>query len=240
MMPPAARRRVRTAADSVFSGFLGSWRATASGAHVALTFDDGPDPFVTPELLDLLDEVAAPSTFFLLVDQCRQFPDLAKEVALRGHEIGLHGVDHRRLTEMPSAAALAYLRTARQELQEVTGQDVRLYRPPFGAQTVRSYVATRRAGMEVVVWSADAADWVDRSSAEVALDALDAISPGGILLLHERLEPDPLRGAPATTFDRCEVVRTVTEGCRERGLEPATVGALVKQYGAVRTAWFRP
>jgi peptidoglycan/xylan/chitin deacetylase (PgdA/CDA1 family) len=239
-MPPQTRHRVRTVVDSALSGVLGSWRATASGAHVALTFDDGPDPLVTPELLDLLDAVRAPSTFFLLVEQCRRWPDLAREVALRGHEVALHGVDHRRLTEMPSAMALAYLTEARRELEALTGQTVHLYRPPFGAQTLRSYLATRRAGLEVVVWSADAADWVDRPAADVVTDALEAIGPGGILLLHERLEPDPLRGAPQTTFDRCEVVRAVVDECRKRGLEPATVGSLVNRYGAVPTVWFRP
>ena len=239
-LSPTTRRRARAAVDAVLAGQLGSWRATTSTARVALTFDDGPDPDVTPALLDLLDELAAPSTFFVLVHQCRQWPDLAAEIARRGHELALHGYDHSRLTTLPPGEVTAYLTAARTELQGLVGRPVSLYRPPYGAQSVRTYRATRRAGLEVVVWSADAEDWVDGSADDVAARGLRALEPGGILLLHERLEPDPLRGAPVTTFDRCSVARGIIDGCRDRGWEPATVSDLVAQSSVVRTAWFRP
>ncbi len=239
-LSPSARHRVRSLVDPLLVRRFGSWRATGSSTHVALTFDDGPDPDVTPPLLDLLDEMSAPSTFFLLVGQCRKWPALAAETAARGHEIALHGIDHSRLTDMASAEATSYIRSARDELEALVGRSVRLYRPPYGAQTVRSYRAVRRAGMQVVVWSADAEDWVDRMVNEVVADAMANVGPGGILLLHERLEPDPLRGAPVTTFDRCAVVRGVIEECRRYGLEPGRVGDLVATSGAISTAWFRP
>jgi peptidoglycan/xylan/chitin deacetylase (PgdA/CDA1 family) len=125
-------------------------------------------------------------------------------------------------------------------LEQITGAPVRYYRPPYGAQSVSSYLAARRAGLTVVVWSADADDWTDRPVDQVAADGLDALSAGGILLLHERLEPDPRNGAPTTTFDRADLARRVVEGVRERGWEPGTVHDLVTQGGARRSAWFRP
>jgi hypothetical protein len=92
----------------------------------------------------------------------------------------------------------------------------------------------------VVVWSADAEDWVDRSVGDVIAQGARHLGPGGILLLHERLEPDPLRGAPATTFDRLGMVRGIGEACRSRGLQMNTITALADAHGVVSTAWFRP
>ena len=195
---------------------------------------------MTPPLLDLLDKLTAPSTFFLLVNQCRSLPVLAREIASRGHEVALHGFDHSRLTEMSSAQAVATLTSAKHELEDLVGRPVSLYRPPYGSQTVRSYRATRRSGLHPVVWSADAEDWVDGTVDEVVGRALRTLQPGGILLFHERLEPDPRRGAPATSFDRCAVMRGVITGCRELGLEPQRVTDLVTASSPVASAWFRP
>lgn len=239
-LPPSWRPRARKAADLALAGSLGSVRATRSTDAFSLTFDDGPEPLLTPELLDLLDELSAPCTFFVLVAQCRLRPDLLRETARRGHEIALHGVDHSRITEMPGGVATRYLRDARSELEEMIQRPVRLYRPPYGAQSLRSFVAARRAGLTVAVWSDDAEDWVDRPAEQVAADGLRHLKAGSILLFHERLEPDPRRGAPTTTFDRCAVVREIITTCRAKAVEPATVGSLLATSGSQKTAWFRP
>ena len=237
---PRGRRQARAAIDAIAAPFVGSIRATRATGRVAITFDDGPDAEVTPRLLETLAALEARCTFFLLAKQARAHPDLARDLREAGHEIALHGDDHRRLTELDHRSAVLYLRAARQELAGLTGSDVRYYRPPYGSQSVASYLAARRAGLEVVVWSADAADWTDRPVGQVARDGLDGLAGGGILLLHERLEPDPRNGAPTTTFDRTDLARRVIEGARERGWEPGTVGELVRTDGARRTAWFRP
>lgn len=234
-----ARRAARRAADAVLGGWLGSINAGADQNRYALTFDDGPDPVVTPLLLDLLDELEVRSTFFLLVDQCDQHPELAREIAVRGHEIGLHGRDHRRITSFPSASAAGdYLKRARDDLARVTGREVAYYRPPYGAQSLSSYRAARSADLAVVVWNADVEDWVDRPAPDVADLGRRRIQPGGVMLFHERLEPDLPRAAPTTSFDRCWVVRALVGECRARGLGPSTVGDLVSA-GERRTAWFR-
>lgn len=239
-LTPGWRSLARRAVDTLAAYPLGSWRSTLSGVDVALTFDDGPEPDLTPRLLDLLDEYGAKCTFFMLVNQARTYPELAGLVAHRGHEVALHGQDHRRLTQLSHREARRYLTAARKELEDIVGVPVALYRPPYGSQSVPSYLAARRAGLSVVVWSADAADWVDRSSGEVAHTALDGLRPGGVLLLHERLEPDPLRDAPRTGFDRIEMVRTVLDGVRERGWGTDTVGSLASRDGLNRSVWFRP
>ena len=102
-MGPETRRRARRALDA-FGAPLGSWRSSTDRQVVAVTFDDGPDPDVTPGLLDVLDAHGARSTFFLLIRQAEEYPDLVHEIAGRGHEIALHGVDHRPLTCANAAA----------------------------------------------------------------------------------------------------------------------------------------
>jgi peptidoglycan/xylan/chitin deacetylase (PgdA/CDA1 family) len=122
-------------------------------------------------------------------------------------------------------------------LQDIVERPVTRFRPPYGAQSLASYLGARRAGLEVVVWSSDANDWVDRAGPEVVETALAGAGPGAIMLFHERLEPHPVRGAPRTSFDRVAVIGDILDGMRERGLSPGTVDELGPLH---RTAWFRP
>jgi peptidoglycan/xylan/chitin deacetylase (PgdA/CDA1 family) len=237
---PRSRARVRAVGDLLLAPFVGSYVRFASTTSVALTFDDGPDPDITPALIDLLAAYAAPSTFFVLVDQAERFPHLLKDLRAAGHEIALHGRDHRRVSEMSLRQSAQYLRRARAELEDLCGTSVTLYRPPYGAQTLASHVGARQAGLRVVTWNADAEDWVERPPTAVAERALDRLSAGGILLLHERLEPDPLRGAPETTFDRVAMVRHVLDRVAARGWSARTVGELMESGNPQRSAWFRP
>ncbi len=230
----------RRSTDTFLAPVLGSVRRTRSPTGVCLTFDDGPDERVTPELLDVLSAHGASSTFFVLLNQCRAYPSQLSALVADGHEVALHGVDHRRITSMTGSDAERYLADARAELEDLVHRKVELYRPPYGSQTIESFRAARRAGLQVVVWSDDAEDWVDRPATVVADNGLRALTPGGILLLHERLEPDLPRDAPVTSFDRCDMVRTVLRGCAERGLVPTTVGTALSDHGPRRTAWFRP
>jgi len=207
---------------------------------VALTLDDGPDPEVTPALVDRFAELDVRATFFLLTLRAERYPQLVQRLVDAGHEIALHGLDHRRVTEMPGKRAEAYLRDARERLEQVAGQAVTMFRPPYGSQSVASYRAAGHAGLQVVVWDGDAADWEDRAGADVARDAVEACRPGGILLFHERLEPDPRNGAPETTFDRVAVVSEIVGTVRGRGLAPCSVGELAAGGRMIRTAWLRP
>jgi peptidoglycan/xylan/chitin deacetylase (PgdA/CDA1 family) len=199
---------------------------------------------VTPALIDRLAQLDVRATFFVLTLRAERYPHLIERLASAGHEIALHGLDHRRITGMPARQARGYLGEARRRLEDVAGHSVTMYRPPYGSQSMGSFVAARGAGLQVVVWNGDAQDWVDRPAAVVARDAADACKPGGILLFHERLEPDPshpdpVRGAPVTNFDRVAVVADLVERVRQRGLAPCAVGDLATHGQMVRTAWFR-
>src|SRR5215210_9112284 len=92
---------------------------------IALTYDDGPDPERTPGVLDALAEAGARATFFTLVDRAADYPDLIRRVAADGHEIGLHGEDHTRLTNLTFREALRRIRRGKRRLEELIGQPVK-------------------------------------------------------------------------------------------------------------------
>jgi peptidoglycan/xylan/chitin deacetylase (PgdA/CDA1 family) len=243
-LSPRARRHVRRVVDLALAPVVGSWNRSTDLTRVALTLDDGPDPTVSPLLIDRLAEINVRATFFLLTERAERYPELVRRLVRAGHEVGLHGLDHRRVSTMSLGVAHRYLSDARARLEQVAEQPVTMFRPPYGSQSVASLRGARRAGLQVVVWNGDAADWEDRSEHRVVSDAVDACRPGGILLFHERLEPDPrhpdpIRGAPVTTFDRVSAVTSIVAGVRKQGLEPGSVAALAEHGRLVRTAWLR-
>lgn len=240
-LSPGARTAVRRAMDPVLAS-VGSIR----GAHTAapwlgLTFDDGPDPRHTPAVLDVLAEHDVTATFFMLVDRAEAHPELARRVAGAGHEVALHGLDHRRLTTLSPAVVDARMRDGRARLERLIGRPVRRFRPPFGSQSLRTYVITRQAGLEVVVWSADAQDWEEQTAAEVAARAAARVTPGCILLLHDGMAGDPREPAKVPpTFERAEAADRFLTEMRGRGWRLGTVDSLLAAAPAAKTAWFRP
>lgn len=232
------RQRARRLADSLLSPLGSISGAARPSSQVALTFDDGPDPEVTPRLLDLLAERGRTATFFLLTDRVASQQALVRRMAEEGHEVALHSDRHERLTEVPGRELRRRLEDARDLLQQASGQPVRLFRPPFGAQSLATYLSARCCGLEVVVWGPYAADWVDGSEDAVAARGLRDMRGGDVLLLHDGLVL-PAGEAPPR-FDRIKTFSLILDGMQDRGLEPTTVGTLTASAGTRRTAWFRP
>jgi len=204
---------------------------------VALTYDDGPDPETTPGVLDALADAGATATFFVLADSAEAHPELLRRIVAEGHEIGLHGEDHTRLTTLPARAALARIRRGRRRLAEVLGRPVTLYRPTYGAQGLAQAAGTRASGLDVVLWTAWARDWEAGTAADVARRALAAVHPGAFLLLHDATGDAETLDGPPPAFDRGEASRLLLAGLADAGYETATVGALLAAHPAVRTVW---
>jgi peptidoglycan/xylan/chitin deacetylase (PgdA/CDA1 family) len=235
---PTGRRRVRAITD-VGLRPVGSVKGFgAVGPKFALTFDDGPDPVWTPPLLELLAEHQLKATFFLLTNRTGKHPGLVRRIVEAGHEIALHGDDHTRLTTLPVREVSRRIRSSKAELEDTAGASVRLFRPPFGAQSPAIYGVTRLAGLDVVVWGPQAEDWTDGSPEEVAGRALGKVRGGDILLLHDGLAVPA--GETMPTFDRTAMFRILLEGLIADGLQPSMVGNLVREGATVRSAWFRP
>lgn len=206
---------------------------------VSLTYDDGPDPTYTPEVLEALAASGDKATFFVMVEQAEKHPDLVRRTIAEGHEIALHGIDHTRLSSLPIREAVALIRDGKNRLERITGRKVTLFRPTYGAQTIGQYLATRALGMEVVVWSAWARDWDGSDAGTIADRAIGALHKGGIMLLHD-FSGDGVGAADPETgegLDRGEASRRLLAGMKERGYTSRTVSQLLAQYPAVRTVW---
>jgi peptidoglycan/xylan/chitin deacetylase (PgdA/CDA1 family) len=238
MLSANGRKRARTIADRLLSPFGSINGVQGSSRAVALTFDDGPDPMVTPRLLDLLAARGAHATFFVLTDRACRYPGLVHRMAAEGHEVALHSDCHERLTLVSAREVRARLSVARDLLARIAGRPVRFFRPPFGAQSLLTYLVARACGLEVVVWGPYAEDWVESPPEAVAARGLNGLKGGDVLLLHDGLELPA--GEPMPTFDRVRATELILDGLAARGLRPASVGDLVSTGEPRRTAWFRP
>jgi peptidoglycan/xylan/chitin deacetylase (PgdA/CDA1 family) len=237
-LPPGVRRAARNLVDPLLrpvGSIAGAKDVTTS---FALTFDDGPSPDGTPAVLAMLERHRATATFFVLVDRAVRFPELLAEVRARGHEVALHGADHRRMTSIPPAELRRWVRTGRESLEDLVGEPVEWFRPPYGAQSVRSYRAARAEHLDVVVWTADVQDWTTLAPADMASLAVQRVAPGGVLLMHDAYASER-PNAVTPLIDRAATVDLVLTELKARGLVPVSVGRMVRDSGCRRTAWFR-
>jgi peptidoglycan/xylan/chitin deacetylase (PgdA/CDA1 family) len=207
---------------------------------VVLTYDDGPNPGGTEDVLAALADAGSTATFFILLGRARRHPGLLAEVIAAGHEIALHGIDHVRLTTLPAARVRRRTLDGKHELEDLAGRQIRWFRPPYGAQYPSTWAAIRSTGMESVVWSVAAADWQDDPVAEIAARA-GHTRAGSMLLLHDGYADatDGVDDGPPPTFDRGELSRRILGDLAERGLTAASLGEALTTCAPVRRAWFR-
>jgi peptidoglycan/xylan/chitin deacetylase (PgdA/CDA1 family) len=155
-------------------------------SHVALTFDDGPDPGYTPHVLAVLDQAQVRATFFMLGPMARAYRGLAADVAAAGHEIGVHGWEHRYATLRSPRALLDDMARASDVLAEVTGTVPRLYRPPYGVLSAGALAAARRLGLRPILWSCWGREWAPGATpGSVQATLSQTLGGGATVLLHD-------------------------------------------------------
>jgi peptidoglycan/xylan/chitin deacetylase (PgdA/CDA1 family) len=166
--------------------FLPRLSGVGDPGHVALTFDDGPDPLSTPPLLDALEALGWNATFFCLGSQVRRSPGLTHELVSRGHELAVHGDSHASHLHRPLTSTVPDLIRARDTIQAAGGASVRWFRPPYGAVSSATLVAARRAGLQLVLWTTWGLDWQPRATGRsVAANVRRTYCPGATVLLHD-------------------------------------------------------
>lgn len=152
---------------------------------VALTFDDGPDPHWTPQLLEILTRHQARATFFVLGKSVSRWPDLTRRLVAEGHAIGNHTWDHPSLPLLTWRGRRAQIAWTAEALAEFGG--TQLFRPPYGHQTLASQLSTVATGHRVVGWSCLARDWRDDPAEAMVARIESQMKPGAIVLFHDRL-----------------------------------------------------
>lgn len=160
-------------------------RRTGDPRAIALTFDDGPNPAVTPVLLDLLASHSIRATFFLIGAHTRACPELAREVASRGHVIGNHTDTHPSLPFLSARKIFDELARCDDAIASAVGRAPRWMRPPYGFRSpFLNAIIQRRGGAGVVMWSRLARDWKPQP-AEPVVQRLRRVRGGDIVLLHD-------------------------------------------------------
>ena len=156
------------------------------GPYIAMTFDDGPHPVLTPRLLDMLKARGIKATFFLIGQNAAEYPDIVRRIAAEGHEIGNHTWDHPQLTKLSPAALREEIDRTSSSIAEIIGKPLLVMRPPYGATSdYINHWINREFGMKVILWSVDPLDWKYRNSARVERQILAGARPGAIILSHD-------------------------------------------------------
>ena len=159
-----------------------------AGPGVALTFDDGPDPVFTHEVLDVLADRGVTATFFVVGDNARRHPSLIRRMVAEGHGVASHSMTHPDPWRLRPVELWRDYRTGHLEVAEVLGHDVRLFRPPKGHIDRRGALVMRAAGLRPYLWTLDAADWEPDLRPEDVVERLGRPVAGDVILLHDGLE----------------------------------------------------
>jgi peptidoglycan-N-acetylglucosamine deacetylase len=203
------------------------WRGRTTAPVVALTFDDGPTEPYTSQLLDILKQAGIPATFFVLGQRVAQQPETIRRAAAEGHQIENHGWDHAALPFRSGRFARAQIRRTSDAIEHVTGVRPTWFRAPRGWRNPWTCGAARREGCQCVAWTLGVYDTAHPGAAVIAQRAVDGLSNGCILLLHDGRDVVP---AP----DCSEVVAALPEilrGAARRGYRFATLSELAREAG---------
>jgi peptidoglycan-N-acetylglucosamine deacetylase len=169
---------------------------------LALTYDDGPNDPWTFRLMDVLDRHQVKATFFLVGKFVQQRPDIARALVDAGHVIGSHTWDHPNLIFCSSGEVRRQLQQTQQAIQQATGVDVKLFRPPFGGRRPASLRVARSLGLQTIMWNVTCKDWTPRSTEQIVALAESQIRGGNVILLHDgefhRIGVDRSRSVEAT------------------------------------------
>jgi peptidoglycan/xylan/chitin deacetylase (PgdA/CDA1 family) len=192
--------------------------------RVALSFDDGPDPEVTPAVLDALAKHSARATFFSIGRSLQEHPQLARRVVAEGHELGNHSWRHSRWQNFFGAGEQAReIERGAQAIAAVTGSQAKpLYRPPIGLKSPPLARAAYQHQLTLVAWSLHSRDTRISDPKRMAQRVLKRIRPGDIVLMHDGHDR-PGRHRPACA----QAMPLILQGLREKGLQCVTVSELL-------------
>jgi len=162
-------------------------RVGANGKKVvALTFDDGPWPEHTAEILDILKEEEVPATFFMLGLRVKKEPEVARRIVAEGHDVGNHTYRHVDLTDVKPEIQRREIRGTNNVIRATTGVQPEWFRPPMGQVDSSAYREIKAAGLRPALWTVDPQDWRKNASAgAIAREVVSATKPGSVILLHD-------------------------------------------------------
>lgn len=190
------------------------------GKKIALTFDDGPHPRLTPKILEVLEKYNIKATFFVIGQNVEYYPDAMKLLAESGCEIGNHTFTHRDLREMSEGNIMNELKRAQEVLSDRYGASPSILRPPRGMYGDSLRSVAKELDLDIILWSIDTRDWAHTPSEKIAENILSNVSEGDIILMH-----DYVAGESPT----CRALEMFIPELISRGYEFVTVSELIEQ-----------
>jgi len=194
--------------------------AAEKSGQIAITIDDGPDPELTPQVLDLLDRYQAQATFFCIGSEAERHPELCREIVRRGHAVENHSQQHQH-----RFAALSFGRMAREvaagqaTLAQITGQAPLFFRAPAGLRSPFLDPILARQGLTLASWTRRGYDTRNTDAADVLRRLTSNLAAGDILLLHD--------GHAARSADGVPIILTVLprllDTIQAKNLRPVTL-----------------
>lgn len=154
---------------------------------IALTFDDGPHPKYTPQILNILDKYNAKATFFVIGKNAEKYPEIVRDEYVRGHEIGNHTYSHPDLKRISASEFLDEITKTKNIITEIIGSSPILFRPPGGylSNSIVNEVLAQNGVAVLWSWRQDTKDWSCPSSECIVTGVLDNLKDGDIILFHD-------------------------------------------------------
>lgn len=187
---------------------------------IALTFDDGPHPRFTPQILDLLKEYNAKATFFVLGKHVQLYPNVIKREVLEGHEIGNHTFTHIDVKTTSKKQIQEEFKKTQNEIFSVSGIHPKLLRPPFGFCNKTVKDIANKNNYKIILWSAhqDSKDWSNPGIGKIIKNTISNAENGDIVLLHDYVE------GPSHTV---EALKVILPQLKKEGYEFITISELL-------------
>lgn len=196
-----------------------------SSKEIALTFDDGPDPVYTKQILDILDKYNVKGTFFVVGENAESNPDIIRRMYNDGMELGNHTFTHPNVASITPEIVKLELNSTQRLIQELTGHSTVLFRPPFVADAEPSapnelipILRAQELGYTMIGASIDPSDWEVPPSGTIVTRVMDGLDQGNIILLHD---------AGGDRSNTVKALPQIIENLKSKGYEFVTVSQML-------------
>lgn len=220
---PVITHGPRAASNDFFSNNLAASQTTKP--RIALTFDDGPYPPYTQDLLKVLAAKNVHATFFMVGDNAAHYPDVVQAVQAGGHEIALHAGYHVDLLKLGTQEAQANITYGRHTLERITGQQIKYMRPPHGFKDWHVLQIMQHENLQAVNWNIIPRDWTNPGVEVIADRVCSEAKPDAIVLLHDGDSPKN----KASREQTIAAVSLIIDRLRAQGYEFVTIDQLINE-----------
>ncbi len=199
------------------------WGGPPGVKQVALTFDDGPSPRATRQILGLLNQYGAHATFFVLGDHLEEYPGLVRAEIRNGEEVGNHSFDHPRFPKCDMATQERELERTQVDMDLLGYHPADLlFRPPFGDYNQQLVAYLGHTHRRLVLWGIDSGDWKGLAAGAIVHNVLDRVRPGAIIIFHDSDERGRADRTPTV-----EALKVILPALKAAGYRMVTISELI-------------